>query len=52
MEAEEGGSKQVTVDFDQLPPNYHNESYTDTKIGNKTVHIHQEINKVGVTFCI
>ncbi|XP_060118109.1 dickkopf-related protein 3 [Heteronotia binoei] len=45
MEAEEGGSKEITVDFDQLPPNYYNESYTDTKIGNKTVHIHQEISK-------
>ncbi|XP_015277114.1 PREDICTED: dickkopf-related protein 3 [Gekko japonicus] len=45
MEAEEGDSKQVTVDFDQLPPNYHNESDTDTKLGNKTVHIHQEISK-------
>nr|XP_056707287.1 dickkopf-related protein 3 [Euleptes europaea] len=46
MEAEEGGSRQETgVDFDQLPPNYHNESYTDTKIGNKTLHTHQEINK-------
>ncbi|XP_062974837.1 dickkopf-related protein 3 [Elgaria multicarinata webbii] len=46
MEAEEEGSKRITeVDFEQLPANYHNESYTDTKIGNKTVHIHQEINK-------
>ncbi|XP_054828965.1 dickkopf-related protein 3 [Eublepharis macularius] len=46
MEAEEDGSKQLTgVNFDQLPSNYHNESYLDTTIGNKTVHAYQEINK-------
>ncbi|XP_061466406.1 dickkopf-related protein 3 isoform X2 [Rhineura floridana] len=46
MEAEEEGSKRIIgVDFEKLPANYHNESYTDTKIGNKTIHGHQEINK-------
>lgn len=46
MEAEEEGSKRIEVDFEKLPANYHNESDTDTKIGNKTIHSHQEINKV------
>uniref|UniRef100_A0A8D0C4J5 Dickkopf-related protein 3 n=1 Tax=Salvator merianae TaxID=96440 RepID=A0A8D0C4J5_SALMN len=46
MEAEEEGMRRVSgVDFQKLPANYHNESHTDTKIGNKTVHTHQEINK-------
>nr|XP_034974925.1 dickkopf-related protein 3 isoform X1 [Zootoca vivipara] len=45
MEAEEEGSKRIEVDFEKLPANYHNESDTDTKIGNKTIHSHQEINK-------
>ncbi|KAF7245615.1 Dickkopf-related protein 3, partial [Varanus komodoensis] len=46
MEAEEEGSKRITgIDFEKLPANYHNESYTETKIGNKTIHSHQEINK-------
>ncbi|XP_077177931.1 dickkopf-related protein 3 [Paroedura picta] len=44
IEAEEDGSKQIS-DFDQFPPNYHNDSYIDAKTGNKTLHIHQEINK-------
>uniref|UniRef100_A0A8C5Q355 Dickkopf WNT signaling pathway inhibitor 3 n=1 Tax=Leptobrachium leishanense TaxID=445787 RepID=A0A8C5Q355_9ANUR len=38
-----------------LPPNYHNKSIIDTKIGNKTVHTEQQIlketdNKTGSTF--
>lgn len=46
MEAEEEGSKKIMgIDFRKLPANYHNESNTDTKIGNKTIHRHQEINK-------
>ncbi|XP_053142417.1 dickkopf-related protein 3 [Hemicordylus capensis] len=46
MEAEEEGSKRIAGnDFKNLPPNYHNESSTDKKIGNKTIHTHLEINK-------
>uniref|UniRef100_A0A8D0L2D1 Dickkopf-related protein 3 n=1 Tax=Sphenodon punctatus TaxID=8508 RepID=A0A8D0L2D1_SPHPU len=46
MEAEEESAKKPSeVDFEKLPPNYHNESNTDTKIGNKTIHTHQEIHK-------
>ncbi|KAK9409999.1 dickkopf-related protein 3-like [Crotalus adamanteus] len=47
MEAEEDGSKKIMgIEFQKLPANYHNESYTDTKVGNKTIHRHQEIDKV------
>ncbi|XP_019407729.1 PREDICTED: dickkopf-related protein 3 isoform X1 [Crocodylus porosus] len=47
MEAEEEGSKKVSEDdFENLPPSYHNESNTETRIGNKTIHTHQEIDKV------
>ncbi|KYO22014.1 dickkopf-related protein 3 precursor [Alligator mississippiensis] len=47
MEAEEEGSKKVSEDdFENLPPSYHNESNTETRIGNKTIQIHQEIDKV------
>ncbi|KAH0620876.1 hypothetical protein JD844_021742 [Phrynosoma platyrhinos] len=45
MEAEEEDTKRLTVDFEKLPANYHNESHTDTRIGNKTIHTHQEIDK-------
>ncbi|XP_025890464.1 dickkopf-related protein 3 [Nothoprocta perdicaria] len=47
MEAEEEGAKKLSeVKFENLPPTYHNESDTETKIGNKTVQTHQEIDKV------
>lgn len=47
MEAEEEGAKKLLeVNFENLPPNYHNESNTETRIGNKTVQTHQEIDKV------
>lgn len=47
MEAEEEGAKKLSeVSFEELPPNYHNESNTDTRVGNRTVHTHQEIDKV------
>lgn len=47
MEAEEEGSKKIMgIEFQKLPANYHNESYTDAKVGNKTIHRHQEIDKV------
>ncbi|XP_052548900.1 dickkopf-related protein 3 isoform X1 [Tympanuchus pallidicinctus] len=47
MEAEEEGAKKLSeVNFENLPPTYHNESNTETRIGNKTVQTHQEIDKV------
>lgn len=47
MEAEEEGAKKLSeVNFENLPPNYHNESNMETRIGNKTVQTHQEIDKV------
>uniref|UniRef100_A0A8B9T174 Dickkopf-related protein 3 n=1 Tax=Anas platyrhynchos TaxID=8839 RepID=A0A8B9T174_ANAPL len=47
MEAEEEGAKKLSeVNFENLPPSYHNESNTETRIGNKTVQTHQEIDKV------
>ncbi|OXB80543.1 UNVERIFIED_CONTAM: hypothetical protein H355_016333 [Colinus virginianus] len=47
MEAEEEGAKKLSeVNFENLPPTYHNETNTETRIGNKTVQTHQEIDKV------
>ncbi|NXR62965.1 DKK3 protein, partial [Rhadina sibilatrix] len=47
MEAEEEGAKKLSeVSFEDLPPNYHNESDTETRVGNRTVQTHQEIDKV------
>ncbi|XP_053576236.1 dickkopf-related protein 3 [Bombina bombina] len=51
MEAEEVSDQRVP---ENLPPNYHNESFTKTNIGNKTVETKQEIvketdNKTGST---
>lgn len=47
MEAEEEGAKKLSeVTFEDLPPNYHNESNTETRVGNRTVQTHQEIDKV------
>lgn len=47
MEAEEEGAKKLSeVSFENLPPNYHNESNTETRVGNRTVQTHQEIDKV------
>ncbi|NWT07985.1 DKK3 protein, partial [Vireo altiloquus] len=47
MEAEEEGAKKLSeVRFENLPPNYHNESNTETRVGNRTVQTHQEIDKV------
>lgn len=45
MEAEEGFKRIDGIDFEKLPPNYHNESHTDRKVGNETIHTYQEINK-------
>ncbi|RMB97909.1 hypothetical protein DUI87_25387 [Hirundo rustica rustica] len=47
MEAEEEGARKLSeVSFEDLPPNYHNESNTETRVGNRTVQTHQEIDKV------
>ncbi|XP_066495378.1 dickkopf-related protein 3 isoform X2 [Tiliqua scincoides] len=45
MEAEEGFKRVGGIDFEKLPPDYHNKSHTDRKVGNKTIHTYQEINK-------
>nr|XP_033784212.1 dickkopf-related protein 3 isoform X2 [Geotrypetes seraphini] len=44
-EEENAARKLADVDFEKLPPSYHNESNTETQIGNKTIHTHQEIDK-------
>lgn len=53
MEAEEEGAKKLLeVSFEDLPPNYHNESSTETRVGNRTVQTHQEIDKVWENLCV
>ncbi|XP_069079699.1 dickkopf-related protein 3 isoform X2 [Pleurodeles waltl] len=48
MEVEEDGADETGPDVEpgMLPLNYHNESNTETKVGNETVLIHQEIDKL------
>ncbi|ERE79942.1 dickkopf-related protein 3 [Cricetulus griseus] len=46
MEAEEAAARTSSeVNLSSLPANYHNETNTDARVGNNTVHMHQEIHK-------
>lgn len=47
MEAEEAAARTSSdVNLASLPANYHNETNTDSRVGNNTVHVHQEVHKV------
>ncbi|KAM8938737.1 dickkopf-related protein 3 [Pelodytes ibericus] len=55
MVSEDGAAGRLSgPDFNDLPPNFHNQSVTNTKIGNTRIHSEQEIiketdNKTGST---
>lgn len=46
-EADKGGRNLVAkVDFSKLPPNYHNQTEQEKKVGNRTIYQKKEIHKV------
>ncbi|XP_036618283.1 dickkopf-related protein 3 [Trichosurus vulpecula] len=47
IKAEEAATKASSeVILQDLPPNFHNDSHSEVKVGNKTIYRHQEIDKV------
>ncbi|XP_074132887.1 dickkopf-related protein 3 [Sminthopsis crassicaudata] len=47
MKAEEEATKgSAEVSLQDLPPNFHNDSHSEVKVGNRTIYRHQEIDKV------
>ncbi|KAM8970163.1 dickkopf-related protein 3 [Sarcophilus harrisii] len=47
MKAEEEATKgSAEVSLQDLPPNFHNDSHSEIKVGNRTIYRHQEIDKI------